>query len=287
MSKENSKAQILVGCQAWTYDDWKTQRGGAAIFFPLGTRPAEYLSSYAKIFDTVEVNTSFYSIPKLSMVEGWYRQTPDHFIFSLKMPREITHDHQMSEPSFPVVEDFFSRVAALKNKAGVILIQLPGSFKMRDGTIKSLHRFLEFLRLQQQSELRFAIELRSPEWFNPEIFELLAKQNVALCLGNSEFISREKMLEALAAPSADFAYLRFRGPRDLTGLFDHIRRPQDESMDFWSKRVKDLQSQGKRSFVYFSNHFEGHSPGSAMNFRRMLNQQFTTPEDLNQAPSLF
>ena len=272
--------KVCAGCEGWLYDDWRTLRGGPTIFFPPGTRPAEYLSFYAKIFDTVEINTSFYSIPKLSNFESWYRQVPEHFRFSLKMPRDVTHVDNLSKYSYPLAEEFIRRTAMLKNKLGAILIQLPASFKMTAATVSNLTGFLKFI----PRDLSFAVEFRSVEWFSPEIFALLAEYNVALCLGQNKFLSREIMLEALTAPSADFAYFRFSGLRDLTKL-DRIQRPQDESLDFWAAQIKLLTD--KRSFVYFSNLFEGFSPASAMNFRKLLGQTFPTPQELNPAPSLF
>jgi uncharacterized protein YecE (DUF72 family) len=281
MSKKLSHANALVGCQAWTKGNWTTQRGGPTVFFPYGTKDSEKLGFYAKVFDTVEINSSFYAIPKPSAFESWYRQVPVHFKFSLKMPRDVTHVHNLSSSSFPVVEEFISRVAILKNKAGIVLIQLPASFKLTGATANNLTEFLKFL----PRDRRFAIELRSPEWFGSETFDLLAEHNVALCLGQNEFLSQKTILKALELPT-DFAYLRFSGPRDLTN-FDHIQRPHDESLKFWAEQVQGLQNKGKECFVYLSNLFEGHAPGSAMKFRKMLGQTFTAPEELEPAPSLF
>lgn len=281
MSKNLSPSNVLVGCQAWTKGNWKTGPGGPTVFFPYGTRDNEKLSFYAKVFDTVEINSTFYAIPRPSDFEGWYKQVPEHFTFSLKMPRDVTHVHNLSSSSFPIVEEFMSRVTILRNKAAVVLIQLPASFKLTSGTANNLTEFLKFL----PRDRRFAIELRSPEWFVSETFALLADCNVALCLGQNEFLSRETMLKALEL-STGFAYLRFSGPRDLT-KFDHIQRPQDESMEFWTEQVQGLRSRGKECFVYLSNLFEGHAPGSAMKFRKMLGQTFITPEELEPAPSLF
>lgn len=281
MSKNLPPANVLIGCQAWTKGNWKTMRGGPTVFFPYGTKDNEKLSFYAKVFDTVEINATFYAVPKPSDFEGWYRQVPEHFKFSLKMPRDVTHVHNLSSASFSVVEEFISRVAILKNKAAVVLIQLPASFKLTGGTANNLTEFLKFL----PRDRRFAIEFRSPEWFDSEMFALLAKHNVALCSGQNEFLSRRTMLEALNL-STDFAYLRFSGPRDLTN-FDHIQRPQDESLKFWAEQVQGLRSRGKECFVYLSNLFEGYAPGSAMKFREMLGQKFVNPAELEEAPGLF
>lgn len=275
----------MVGCQAWGYDDWKTLRGGPAIFFPLGTKPHEKLAFYAKIFDTVEVDSSFYAMPKISDMENWSRQVPEHFKFSFKMPRDVTHNENLSSASYELAKEFIGRLAVLKNKLGAVLIQLPQAFKMTAANAANLANFLEFL----PGDIRFAVELRSPEWFVPEILELLARRNAALCLGQNEFLSREIIMKALEFPSAEFpsadlAYFRFSGARDLTKL-DRIQRPQQESINFWAEQIKTIKS--KTTFIYFSNLFEGFSPESAMTFRTLLGQKFLTPEELNSAPSLF
>ncbi len=249
-------------------------------FFRLASKPHEKLTFYAKIFDTVEVDSSFYGMPKVSDIENWSRQVPEHFKFSFKMPRDVTHGENLSSTSYPLAKEFIGRLAVLKNKLGAVLIQLPQAFKMTAANAANLAHFLEFL----PAEIRFAIELRSPEWFVPEIFELLAERNVALCLGQNEFLSRELIIKAYEFPAADLAYFRFSGARDLTKL-DRIQRPQEESIDFWAEQIKTIKS--KTTYIYFSNLFEGFSPESAMTFRTLLGQKFLTPEELNSAPSLF
>jgi uncharacterized protein YecE (DUF72 family) len=280
MAKGTSLTKITVGCQAWGYDDWKTLRGGPTVFFPPGIKPHEKLSFYAKIFDTVEVDSSFYAMPRISDIENWSRQVPEHFTFSFKMPRDVTHGDNLGSASHGLAKEFIGRLAVLKNKLGAVLIQLPRAFKMTAANAANLANFLEFL----PGEIRFAVELRSPEWFVPEIFELLAGHNAALCLGQNEFLLREIIMKAREFPSADLAYFRFSGARDLTKL-DRIQRPQEESINFWAEQIKTIKS--KTTFVYFSNLFEGFSPESAAKFRKLIGQTPVAPEQLNPAPSLF
>src|SRR5687767_14078291 len=89
----NPKFQIYIGCQGWNYDDWTTKAGGDFIFYPRGTRSNEMLALYAEIFETIEVDSTFYAIPPASTVENWYKKTPVGFTFSLKLPQEISHTH--------------------------------------------------------------------------------------------------------------------------------------------------------------------------------------------------
>src|ERR1044072_5353797 len=91
---ESKAARVHVGCQGWNYDDWVTPAlGRRAVFYPRGTRADRMLDVYARAFDTVEVDSTFYAIPTDSAVDGWRRRAPLDFTFALKLPREITHDH--------------------------------------------------------------------------------------------------------------------------------------------------------------------------------------------------
>lgn len=283
MSKAESKVEVLVGCQAWNFPEtwrWRTSRGGPTVFYPESVRTTELLQFYAKVFKTVEANTSVYGATKRETVESWYRQVPDDFIFSLKMPREVTHAHHLEESTFPIVEEMIDRARLLKEKAGTILTLLPAAFERNVRNRISLERFLRFI----PDDVRFAIEFRARDWFDPEIFELLAHYNVAICLGHSEFIPNDLIISAFDSPMAGHAYFRFGGKRDLKE-FNQVVRPQDEDMEFWFGYLKKLKV--NRTFVYFSNFYEGHSPASAMKFRSMLGQKFVTPVELEPARSLF
>src|SRR3712207_225314 len=90
---QNLRSKIQVGCQGWNYADWTTKAGGETIFYPRGTKSGEMLEIYARAFETIEVDSTFYAIPPSSTVESWYKKTPENFTFSLKMPQEITHEY--------------------------------------------------------------------------------------------------------------------------------------------------------------------------------------------------
>ena len=115
--KLNKKTKIEIGCQGWNYVDWTTKVGGETVFYPRGTRSNQMLETYARFFDTVEIDSTFYAIPASAAVENWYRRTPENFTFSLKMPQEITHEYGLREPSFPMMEEFCERALLLKEKA--------------------------------------------------------------------------------------------------------------------------------------------------------------------------
>ncbi len=158
---QNRKSKIEIGCQGWNYDDWRTKADGVTVFYPRGTKSNQMLETYAKLFDTIEVDSTFYAIPASSAVENWYRKTPEKFTFSLKMPQEITHEYGLREPSFPIMEEFCERILLLKEKLGAVLIQLPPNFEASKENAQALREFLSEL----PKEIRFASQTRIEPFF--------------------------------------------------------------------------------------------------------------------------
>jgi len=276
----NSQSQVHAGCQGWNYDDWTTKADGGTVFYPRGTRSNQMLETYAKVFDTIEVDSTFYAIPASSAVENWFKKTPENFIFSLKIPQEITHEYGLREPSFPIMEEFCERVFLLKEKLGVILIQLPPNFEASKENAQALREFLSEL----PKKIRFAVEFRNREWLIDWTFEELEKNKIALCLVEGSWIPRELMFEAIQKPTADFAYIRFMGERDLTS-FDKILRLQDANLQMWNTEIKRIKAMDV--FIYFSNFYEGHAPASVNKLKNMFGQKTIEASSLETQSSLF
>lgn len=277
---QNLKEKICIGCQGWNYDDWTTKAGGETIFYPRGTRSNEMLEIYAKIFDSVEVDSTFYAIPPSSTIENWYKKTPEDFTFSLKLPQEITHEYSLREPSFPALHEFCERILLLREKLGVVLVQLPPNFDASKENAQALREFLAELPRQ----IRFAVEFRNREWMVDWTFEELQKNKVALCLVESGWIPRQKIFEVMEKPTADFSYVRFMGERDLT-TFDHVVRAQDAHLQIWSEEIEKLKT--KDVFVYFSNFYEGFAPESVNKLKKLLGQKIVGADAVENQKSLF
>jgi uncharacterized protein YecE (DUF72 family) len=275
---QNSKSRI--GCQGWNYDDWTTKAGGETVFYPRGTRSGAMLEGYSQIFETVEVDSTFYAIPPSSSVENWYKKTPENFTFSLKMPQEITHEYSLREPSFPILEEFCARILLLKEKLGAVLIQLPPNFEASKENAQALREFLAEL----PANICFAVEFRDRQWLIDWTFEELEKNKVALCLVEGSWIPREKIFEAIEKPTADFSYVRFMGKRDLM-TFDRVVRPQDTHLQMWREEIEKLKS--KDIYVYFSNFYEGFAPASVNKLRELLGQKTVQASSLENQKSLF
>jgi uncharacterized protein YecE (DUF72 family) len=147
---------------------------------------------------------------------------------------------------------------------------------------RALREFLPHL----PREMRFSIEFRSSEWLEEGVAELLGKYNVAPALVEGQWLAGERVRRMAEIASADFAYVRWMGARDLT-RFDIVQRPQDENLLEWSALLVKLKERATSVFAYFSNFYEGHAPRSAAKLKRLLGQPTLEPIDLEDQPSLF
>ena len=271
---------ILIGCQSWGYEDWVTPVGGETIFYPAGTRKADMLPAYSRVFRTIEVDATVYGVPAATTVEKWFNETPDDFVFSLKMPREITHERSLDATTRPIVEEFVERASLLGDKLGVMLVQLPASFEAVRENAQNLRKFAEAL----PAGFRYAFEFRHAGWFNDWTYDEIAESGHALALVEGKWVPRELMFASLVKVQQDFAYLRFMGERDLE-KFDRVYRERDETLEHWSKVIARLEA--KDIYIYADNYFEGHAPATANKLNALLGLKEAEPALLEDQPSLF
>src|ERR1044072_7829332 len=173
------ETKIHIGCQGWIYDDW------VGVFYPPKSRNIDLLPLYSKIFNSVEVDSTFYAIPQETTINGWYAKTPENFSFSLKLPSEITHKNRLINCEVQLF-NFLDRALNLRQKLGCILIQLPPDFSPSEH--KNLSHFLTLL----PRNAKFAIEFRDLNWLNKSIIDELGEQGVALALADSKWLPRER-----------------------------------------------------------------------------------------------
>jgi len=267
-------ARIRLGTQGWNYDAW------VGPFYPSGTRPADYLSVYARAFDTVEVDSTFYAVPAAKTVRGWYDRTPPGFTFALKLPQEITHERRLRDAE-DIALQFYDRARELGEKLGPILIQLGPDF----GPVELPALAAMLPRLPR--DMRFAVEFRQRGWINDGVLALLAEHDVALTLSDGRWIQRKQMLALAARPTADFLYVRWMGPDQ--GIVDYSRIQVDRTAEIeaWVGVLWPYAEQGREVFGYVNNHFAGHSPESARELQRLLGQSPVEPEKLGEQMTLF
>jgi len=271
----------VVGCQGWNYDDWVT--GPAArVFYPRGTRAAAMLEVYCRAFETVEVDSTFYAIPPLSTFENWARRTPPGFTFSLKLPREITHERGLGGGSAELLAEFADRARALGEKLACVLIQLPPQFELTVETGQALRKFLPTL----PRDIRFSVEFRSTSWLRQSVLDFLSEHAVSPALVEGQWIAPEDNWHLAEQLAGRFVYVRWMGARNLT-RFDAVQRPQDENLSAWAKIISRLNERVPSVYAYFSNFYEGHAPASANKLKRLLGQPAVEAADLEDQPSLF
>jgi uncharacterized protein YecE (DUF72 family) len=270
-------SQIHIGAQGWNYDDW------VGSFYPRGTRAVDYLDLYTRVFDTVEIDSSFYAIPSENSMRSWRDRAPDGFTYSLKLPQEITHRQRLFGCQ-EILKEFCERAGCLGEKLASILIQLPPDFSPRSWN--ALENFLPLL----PREMKFAVELRDRSWLSDEVIErllgLLAEHRVALALADSKWVPGELSINLIDRPTAPFAYVRWLGPRVLTE-FSRIQINRDRELSAWAEGLQALRQRVDVIYGYFNNHYQGHSPASCNQLKVLIGQTVIEPDSLITQPSLF
>ncbi len=266
--------KIRIGTQSWNYDVW------VGPFYPERTRQPDFLSVYARAFDTIEVDSTFYAIPASKTVRGWAQRTPADFTFSLKMPQEITHARRLRN-SDDIAAEFFDRVRELGSKLGPVLIQLGPDFGPSE--LPAVAHFLPRL----PADIRFAMEFRQRGWIHDGLLALLAEHRVALVLSDGRWIPRKQMLSLVERATTDFIYVRWMGTDQ--GIVDYSRIQVDRTreLEVWVAALQAAANGGRAVFGYVNNEFAGHAPESARMLQRLLQQQTVEPEQLGEQMSLF
>jgi uncharacterized protein YecE (DUF72 family) len=236
-SLTRGKLKLHIGTSGWSYGEWDR------IFYPQEVRSTQdRLSFYARQFHTVEVNYSFYHLPKPETYQKWADIVLPEFIFSVKASRFITHIQRLQG-----VEESWSKFIAnawvLKNRLGPILFQLPPSFKLDH---RKLSRFLDHLRKDATHPVCPVFEFRHPSWFTETTYAILREAAASLCIAHS---SRYPCVEEV---TADLVYYRFHGPEDL-----FASRYPDMQLWSWARKIKPLLKSGHSIYIYFNNTLNG------------------------------
>jgi uncharacterized protein YecE (DUF72 family) len=217
---------IFIGTSGYNYPEWK------GSFYPSNLTARLMLPYYAERFNSVEINYTFYRMPNSKLVTGWAAQVPDHFRFTLKAPRRITHDRRLRD-SAELVRGFCEVAAELGPKLGALLFQLPPGFKQ---DLAALDAFLD----QLPPRVCAAFEFRNESWLTEEVYSRLRARNIALCIADSEQRSTPVIT------TADYVYFRLR---------DEGYQEQDIAQ--WTEKAKEFQTRCKDVYVYFKHEDEG------------------------------
>lgn len=234
-----------IGTSGWHYPHW------ADRFYPEGTPTKAYLTHYAGIFQTVEVNSSFYRLPSEETLRDWGKHTPPGFVFACKASQYITHRKKLKDP-WEILPAFLQRIAVLGDKLGPVLFQLPPRWRLNRARLEG---FLEALPQGQ----RFAFEFRDLRWNTPEVMGLLERSGSAFCCFD---------LGGTASPirvTADFVYMRLHGPgAPYRGSYS------DASLADWAARMAAWQADGLDVYCYFDNDEHAYAPRNAQSLIERL-----------------
>lgn len=251
--------ELKIGCTGWGYKEWE------GAFYPKTVKRKGWLRHYSSVFDTTEVNSSFYHAVPRQVASKWNDETPKDFSFSLKFPQKITHDHRLDYGgSKEFLTRFLSGLEPLKEKIRVLVMQLPPSLEFEEAKPR-----LEELSGHLPHYCRFAVEGRHESWFFSEALDFLRARG--FCLVWNEV----PMVENPAPVTADFVYARLIGDRNLPqDAYGRKARDRTDVLEKWRDRLLEIKKDGgskiKFSWMMLNNHLEGFAPGTANTLRSLL-----------------
>ena len=230
-------ARVWVGTSGFSYREWK------GTFYPDNLTSNEFLRYYASRFTSVEIDSTFYRMPTSKALETWRNETPEAFRFTLKASQRITHRERLRVPS-EALQYFTQTAATLKDRLGLVLYQLPPFFKYEAERLKA---FLEVL----PSDIHACMEFRHPSWFTSEVYLLLEKHKVALCIHDGD----------------DGC-----SPLQITAARTCVRLRQahysEEAREQWRERWRDWSKSGLDVFAYIKHKDNPNAPQIALDFAR-------------------
>lgn len=283
--RSRSRVELRIGISGWRYAGWRGK------FYAEGLAQRRELEFASRIFNSVEINGSFYSLQLPSSYQRWREETPDDFLFAVKGPRFITHMKKLREVEAPLGNFFASGVLALREKLGPILWQLPPNFGFNAERLRQFFHLLPrdteeaanvarlhdsklktraYTKIDKVRPLRHCLEVRHPSFLVPQFFDLLGEQKIAFVIADTA--GKWPYAEEL---TADFVYIRLHGSEQL-----YVSGYRDRELDWWANRIeqwregrqpsdarlvrpRQIDNRGRDVFVYFDNDAKVHAPFDA------------------------
>ncbi len=250
---EKMSGTIYLGTQSWSNRYW---RGN---FYPPKTASENYLVEYAKRLHAVEIDSTFYAIPRAEVLQHWYEMTPTDFRFTAKFPRVITHEKMLVDAAGET-RQFLDAMALLGDKAGPLVLQFPYGFSPQHRA-----RLAEFLGGLPR-EFRYAVEVRHPDWFAEPFYDLLRDLDVSLVIGDYG-----KPPTSIQVPTP-WSYIRLVGSHHdfPNGPVDALLDRSAE-LDHWSRAIARLAANGVTVWAFASDVYQGHAPSTILALAERLN----------------
>ncbi len=240
-----ARYDIRIGTSGWYYNHW------VGKFYPANLPKSKWFEYYAKQFDTVEINNTFYHLPKEKSVQRWYELAPKGFVYTVKANRYITHIKRLKDTSEPL-ERFFKMAGILKEKLGPVLYQLPPSLH------KDLDLLKGFIRLLPKRGLS-VFEFRHKSWYDVESLKLLDEKGAAFCIHDLAGLKTPRVI------TGDVIYIRFHGP---TGRY--AGNYTKKALQKWADWIKEHKKEVRSVYAYFNNDVAGHAIRNAKQIEEQL-----------------
>lgn len=240
-------AMVRVGCSGWSYRDWR------GVVYPADLPQRRWFEHYQQLFDTVELNATFYRLPRPSTVDGWAAAAKPGFLFAVKVGAFGSHRMKLRDAA-SWLPNHLDRVERLGPHLGPNLVQLPPRWR------RAPARLDEFLAAAPTA-LRWAVELREASWLHDDVFDVLRRHGAALCI-------HDLLPDHPFELTTTWTYVRFHGPDALTrryhGAYGRRR------LDTWARRLGDVIADGHDVYAYFNNDWYGHAVTDATYLRSAL-----------------
>ena len=252
---------LYFGTSGFSYSDW------VGNFYPRGMPRREWLNYYAREFNSLELNSTFYALPKLSVLEAMVDKTGEGFLFSVKANQEMTHQRKQDNRVFVafihMLQPFIDA-----GKLGCVLAQFPYSFHFS----RQNRDYLEFLR-ERLGDLPVVFEFRNSQWLKPEVFDWLRDCNLGFCCVDEPQLPN--LLPPLAEVTSNIGYVRFHGRNEAKWWqHEHAYERYDytysvEELKEWLPRINKLKGLAEKTFIFANNHWRGQAIGTIRQLRVM------------------
>ncbi len=253
---------IYLGTSGFSYDDW------VGNFYPVGMPKREWLIYYAREFNTCEVNSTYYVLPKLSSLKAMVEKTGEGFLFSIKANQEMTHRREDNASVFKAFYQMLEPIISA-GKLGCILAQFPYSFHFNRYNWDYLRLFRE-----QLGELPVVIEFRNAQWLRDEVFDLLRQLDLGFCCVDEPQLPN--LLPPVAETTSNISYVRLHGRNSAKWWqheqayerYDYSYAPHELSE--WLPKIQKLDSVAEKTFIFANNHWRGQAVSAIRQLRVML-----------------
>lgn len=240
--------RLRVGCSGWSYKDWR------GVVYPAELPQRKWFAHYQTLFDTVELNSTFYRLPEESTVESWALAAEPGFLYAVKLGSFGSHRMKLNDAA-SWLPKHLERVLRLGEHLGPNLVQLPPRWG------RNVDRLDEFLNIASPTGIRWAVELRDRSWLNDEVFDVLRSHEAALCI-------HDLLTDHPFELTTNWTYVRFHGPdalhRPYHGSYGH------ERLNRWAKHLGALLDDGADVYAYFNNDWYGHAVTDARYLRETV-----------------